>query len=434
MANIFTEQQRPFWKQTFYPIWFGQAFSLLGSRLVSFALIWHLAEQTERGVVLATAALVGLVPELILMPFAGACVDRWNRRRILIISDAIIALATAALALLFFFEGYTLWHIYVLMAIRAIGGAFHNPAMKASTTLLVPRERYTRIAGLNQLLDSLLEIATPALGAILLSWFGVSGILMIDVVTALIAITPLFFFSIPQPEKTVDDAGHKSFQRLLLDIKEGFQYVIEWKGLYYAFILATVSNALILPAFTLLPLLVIRDFEMDVAFLAAIQTTIGIAMAIGSAVISVWGGFNHKMLTMSLGIFLMGIGLLFFGLVPTSLILLVLVGAALFGFANPFHNAPMRGILQEQVEPAMQGRVFSLLVTAAKAATPIGMIVSGPLADYLNVQSWFIATATYCIVMAFALMAIPSIRNLEYGKNHHISEKIGNMMEMNSRN
>lgn len=430
MAQPFTEIEKPFWKQTFYPIWFGQAFSLLGSRLVSFALIWYLADQTEKGVVLATAALVGLIPELILMPFAGACVDRWNRRRILIISDAIIAAATLGLAVLVMTHSFSLWQIYLLMAIRSISGAFHNPAMKASTTLLVPKEKFTRIAGLNQLLDSLLEIATPALGAICLAWLNVGGVLLIDVATAAIAIIPLVFLSIPQPEAQTTDVSQRAFHRLITDVKEGFRYVVHWKGLFYAFSLATISNALILPAFTLLPLLVKRDLGMDIGTLAAIQTTIGVCMAIGSLIVSVWGGFKHRMLTMSLGIFLMGIGLFAFGMVTPTIMYMIFIGAGIFGFANPFHNAPMRSILQENIEPEMQGRVFSLLVTAARAATPIGMIVSGPLADYLDVQSWFLVTAIYCLFMAIALMAIPAIRNLEYGRNP-APVKINNFIQEN---
>ena len=130
------------------------------------------------------------------------------------------------------------------------------------------------------------------------------------------------------------------------------------------------------------------------------------------------------MLTMSIGIIVMGGGLLIFGLVPKDQAWIVFVGVAIFAFANPFHNAPMRSILRESIEPHMQGRVFALLTTAAKAAIPIGMIISGPLADTLDVQAWFIVTAVYCIFMGFTLLAIPATRNLEYGKKSAKTELI----------
>lgn len=417
MATQFSESEKPYWRRTFFPIWFGQSFSLLGSRLVTFSIMWHLAATTQRAVVLTITALVGLVPELLLMPFAGACVDRWNRRRILIFSDALIAIATFGMAILFFFQIEQLWHIYILMFIRAFAGAFHNPAMKASTSLLVPRERLTNVAGLNQFLDSTLEIATPALGAIAIATISIGGVLLIDMITALMAIIPLLFIGIPQPDRKFEDKRRTGpIQALISDVKSGFRYVTQWRGLFFAFLFATVSNFFILPAFNLLPIMVSRDFQYGVDVLAITNTIIGVAMAVGSIIISIWGGFRRKMFTMAMGVSLMGVGFLFFGIAPFNRYLFVLIGAAIFGLNNPFLNAPMSALLQESVEPEMQGRVFSLLVTTARAAIPLGMIVAGPLADRVNVQTWYIAGGIYCLFMGFALIAIPSIRNLDKGQ------------------
>ena len=417
MATQFSESEKPNWRRTFFPIWIGQSFSLFGSRLVTFAIMWHLAATTQRAMVLTITALVGLVPELVLMPFAGACVDRWNRRRILILSDAMIAIATLGMAILFYLQIEQLWHIYILMFIRAFAGAFHNPAMKASTSLLVPRERLTNIAGLNQFLDSTLEIATPALGAIAIATMSIGGVLLIDMVTALIAIIPLLFIAIPQPDRKPDQKKSTGpLQALNRDVKAGFQYVIQWKGLLLAFLFATVSNFFILPAFNLLPIMVSRDFQYGVDVLAITNTIIGIAMAVGSIIISIWGGFKRKMFTMAMGVSMMGVGFLFFGLAPFNRYLFVLIGAAIFGLNNPFLNAPMSALLQESVEPEMQGRVFSLLVTTARAAIPLGMIVAGPLADQVNVQTWYIAGGIYCLFMGISLISIPAIRNLDQGR------------------
>jgi MFS transporter, DHA3 family, macrolide efflux protein len=418
VATQFSESEKPYWRRTFFPIWVGQSFSLFGSRLVTFAIMWHLAATTQRAVVLTITALVGLLPELLLMPFAGACVDRWNRRRILIISDALIAIATFALAILFFLQIEQLWHIYILMFIRAISGAFHNPAMKASTSLLVPKERLTNIAGLNQFLDSALEIVTPALGAIAIATLSIGGVLLIDMITALMAIIPLLFVAIPQPDRKQEDKIRTGPLRALTrDVKSGFRYVIQWKGLFYAFLFATVSNFFILPAFNLLPIMVSRDFQYGVDVLAITNTIIGIAMAVGSIIISIWGGFKRKMFTMAIGVSMMGVGFLFFGLAPFNRYLFVLIGAAIFGLYNPFLNAPMSALLQESVAPEMQGRVFSLLVTTARAAIPLGMIVAGPLADQVNVQTWYIAGGIYCLIMGVSLVSIPAIRNLDRGRS-----------------
>ncbi len=190
------------WKRRFFTIWTGQAVSLFGSTLVQFALVWWLTKETGSATILATATLVALLPQIFLSPIAGALIDRWNRRRVLIIADGAIALFSLGLAVLFLLGKEQVWQIYVIMFIRSLGGAFHWPTMQASTSLMVPDSQLSRVAGLNQALQGAMSIVAPPLGALLLSALPMYGIILIDVVTACFAITPLFFIPIPQPVKT----------------------------------------------------------------------------------------------------------------------------------------------------------------------------------------------------------------------------------------
>jgi hypothetical protein len=184
----------------FFIIWTGQAFSLLGSELVQFALVWYLTTSTGSATVLTFASLVAMLPKIFLGPVVGALVDRWNRRVVMIAADSLIALVTAGLAALFALNLVQVWHIYVLLFVRALGGTFHYPAMTASTTLMVPEKHLSRIQGLNSALSGLMGILAPALGALSLNLLPMMGILAIDVGTALLAILPLCFVFIPQPE------------------------------------------------------------------------------------------------------------------------------------------------------------------------------------------------------------------------------------------
>ncbi len=186
------DQEHMNWKRKFFAIWGGQAFSLLGSQLVQFAIIWYLTERTGSATVLAMASMAGLLPGVFLSPFIGVLVDRWNRKRIMIVADAAIALLTFAMLILFALDIIEVWHIYVILFIRAIGGSFHNPAMTATTTLMVPHEHMTRIQGINQTLNGGLNIISAPLGALLLELLPMYGIVAIDVVTAAVAILPLF--------------------------------------------------------------------------------------------------------------------------------------------------------------------------------------------------------------------------------------------------
>src|SRR6266545_121195 len=138
------------WAGRFFTIWTGQAFSLFGSALVQFALIWWLTQKSGSATVLAIATLVGMLPQIVVGPFAGALVDRWNRRIVMIVADGTIALFSLLLAYSFASGRVQIWHVYAVMLLRAIGAAFHFPAMSASTPLMVQKEQLTRVNGLNQ--------------------------------------------------------------------------------------------------------------------------------------------------------------------------------------------------------------------------------------------------------------------------------------------
>lgn len=197
------------WMPPFFTIWTGQALSLLGSQMVQFALIWWLTKTTESATVLTTATLVGILPRVILGPFVGALVDRWNRRKIMLLADSGIALVTLILACLFYLNFVEIWIIYLTLFVRSLGSGFHSPAMTSSTSLMVPHDQLTRIQGMNQTLQNGLNIVSAPLGALLLEVLSVEGVLFIDVFSALFAIIPLLYIAIPQPEnKTLSQNGN----------------------------------------------------------------------------------------------------------------------------------------------------------------------------------------------------------------------------------
>ena len=417
MATQFNEHENPHWRRTFFPIWAGQAFSLIGSRLVGFALIWYLTESTGSAIVLTTVSLIGMLPEMLLAPFAGALVDRWNRQKVMIIADSMIALTTLFLGALFFLDLVQIWHIYVLMFIRSMGGAFHYPAMSASTSLLVPKERLTKIQGLNQFLQGALAIVAAPLGALALEYMEIGSILLIDVVTAIVAIAPLFFVTIPQPDViTTAEQRAKPIKTMLDDLKEGLQYVYHWKGLLYIMLFATGINAILNPAFSLMPLLVYEDFGLGAEEFAWIQMVMGVGMVAGSLILSVWGGFKKKVYTSAFGLMVGTIGLLMMSFAPTSAYWMLLVGIGIFGTTNPIVNGPILAIFQESVDPNMQGRIFSLIGTVSLAASPVGMLIAGPVSEWLGVQTWFLIGTIYIIFMCSSMILLPAIRNLEDDK------------------
>lgn len=408
------------WAVRFFTIWTGQAFSLFGSALVQFALVWWLTRETGSATVLATATLVALLPQIILGPFVGALVDRWNRRVIMIVADTSIALATLILFYLFVSDQIQIWHIYAILAIRSLGGAFHNPAMTASTSLMVPDKHLARVAGANQTLQGLLSIFAPPFGALLIELFSTQNVLLIDVGTAILAVLPLFFIPIPQPARhALQASGAIAKTSYLHDLREGFSYVVKWKGLLGILILAMLLNFMIVPASSLLPLVVTKVFNGGAAELGWVESVFGVGVIVGGVLLSIWGGFKRRIVTSLIGIIGIGLGVILTGLIPANMFYLLLAAQFLLGFMQVFVNGPLMAIMQSTVIPDMQGRVFSLLGAGAAAMMPLSLLIAGPVADALGVRFWYILGGTVCVLMTVASFFIPAIMNIE--DNHQAS-------------
>ncbi len=181
-------------------MWFGQVLSILGSSVVQFAVIWYLTEKTGSASVLALASLISGAPQVIIGPFAGALVDRWNRKLVMLVSDGFVAFLTLVMAALFTSGRIQTWHILTILFLRSMQGSFQWPAMRASVSLMVPKEHLSRLGGIDQAVDGLLNIIAPVLGALLLSLWKMQQVLMVDIFTALLAMSLLaFLVKVPQP-------------------------------------------------------------------------------------------------------------------------------------------------------------------------------------------------------------------------------------------
>ncbi len=405
----------PNWMKKFLPIWSAQLFSLLGSGLVQFALIWWITQQTGSAAYLAMATMVAVLPEVLLSPFAGALVDRLNRRYVMIVADALIALFTLTLAVLFALDLVQVWHIFVVMFLRALGSVFHWPAMQASTSLMVPEKHLARVAGINQALRGSLNIVAPPLGALLMSVLKFYQVISVDVITAIIAITPLLFIRIPQPVRA--DAGVVLTPKVLLhDVVEGFKYMKNWKGLLYLTFLAAMLNFLLAPAGTLSPLMVTQHFKAGVWELSMLESSMGIGVVIGGLMLGVWGGFKSKIVTSLTGVIGLGLGVLVFGLAPANAFWMGVVGMVLLGFMNPIANGPLQAIMQSKVAPEMQGRVMGTTGALCSAMMPLSMVVVAPVAEFLGLRVWYWVGGGLTILIGLAALFIPSIMALDHSQ------------------
>ncbi len=393
----------------FFVIWISQAASLVGSAVVNFALAWYLTQETGSATILATALMIAFLPQIILGPLIGPYIDRWDRKKIIIISDSFIAVVTAGLVLLFFTETIQIWHIYIAMIARSIGGTFHFPAMSASIPLIVPEKHLARVAGLNQMLNGVVNIVGPPAGAILMETLPMYGVLAVDIVTAIIAVGLIAVIGIPRPLRTTLTEKASA----LSDLLQGFRFIWSWKGLTILLGMAALTNFFLFPAFALTPVFVSEHLENDVLKLGWINSAFGIGIIGGGLLLGVWGGFKRRIYTVIMAIVIEGIATAFFGFTTAGTFFLGIACVFLLGAGISMANAPLMAIFQSVIPHDIQGRVFTIMGAVSAAATPIGLAAAGPLADSIGIRSLFYIAGIGTLIAGVIVLFLPAVMKLE---------------------
>lgn len=405
-----SETQWANWKPRFFTIWTGQALSMIGSALTQFVLVWWITQATGSPSALAVAGVVALLPTAIFGPLGGALADRWSRRAVMMVTDTITALSMAILVALFATDSVQLWQVYTLMFVRATMQAFQGPAMLASTPNLAPPEWLTRVAGMNQAMQGVLTIAAAPLGALALAFLPLQGALLIDVATAVLGITPLFFYRIPQPPPSAATTGNS----VIADIREGARYVVHHRGLLALYGVTGLVVLTVLPTFSLTPLLVTEHFQGGVNQVALMEGFAGIGIILGGVLVSLrtWGGRRIGLVMASFAVACGTVALT--ALTPASWLWLAVIWWTISGFAFSTGNAPMMAILQTIIPNELQGRAFSLLNVVFGLAGPLGLVIAGPLAEIVGVRGVFILGGTLsALICVVGYLASQSLRNIE---------------------
>jgi DHA3 family macrolide efflux protein-like MFS transporter len=351
---------------------------------------------------------MAVLPQVLIGPFAGAIVDRWSRRIVMMVSDSLVALSVLILAYLYMGGVVQVWQIYLIMFFRSTMDAFQWPAMQASTSMMVSREHLPRVAGLRQSLQGIVNILSPPLGALLLEMLPIYFVLGIDVFTALIAVGPLFFIHIPQPVRS-----SASTRNVLTDMKEGFVFLWERKTILKIIGIALLLNMLIGPAFSLMPLLVIQHFKGDAIQLAWLQSVSGIGLISGGLLLGIWGGFKRRVMTAFTALTLSGFGVIGIGLAPENMLHVAVASIFVFGFMNSVSNSCFFTINQILIPNELQGRVFTLVMSGSVAVMPVGLAMAAPVAEVIGINSWFLIAGGSTVLAGLYGLLTPSIRNIE---------------------
>lgn len=361
---------------TFALIWFGQVVSMFGTGLTAFALGVWVYQQTGSVTRFTLIAFFATLPAIVLSPLAGALVDRWDRKRAMIIADSGAALVTGVLVALLATGRLEIWNIYLIVAAGAAFNTLQFPAFSAAITLLVPKAHFGRASGMMQFGDAGAQILAPLAAGALLVAVGLTGVIAIDLATFVVAVATLLFAYVPAPPPVpaAPDAGPPS---LLAEARYGWTYIRQRPALLGLLAFFAMVNLLVPFCLVLATPLVLSFTTPD---------RLGVVLALGSAgglagglAMSVWGGPRRRILGI-VGLGPVGaLGFLLMGLRPS--VALVAAGLFVVFFAIPFANGCSQAIWQSKVEPALQGRVFAVRRMIAQMTAPAAFLIAGPLAD-----------------------------------------------------
>lgn len=370
--------RRPTGMQAFMIISIGQFVSLLGSGMTALGISIWAWQETGQATALSLAGFFFMGPTILLSPLAGALVDRSNRKLVMIVSDLAAGLMTAILLILSAMGELQIWHIYVTNAFSGAFQAFQFPAYSAAVSTMVAKEEYGRANGIQSLAAAASGILSPMAAAAAYGLIGITGIMVVDVVTFCVAIGVLLFVHVPQPAPSQDDKRVSLWQDSLF----GFRYIRERPSLLGLLTVFVALNLFISLAMNVTTPMVLARTGNNEVVLGTARSIAGVGMVVGSLLLSTWGGPKRRVygvLGGMIGSALLGPMLL--GLARG--LPLWSVGGFLMGFFMPLLNGSSQAIWQAKVPPALQGRVFAVRRLIAQVLAPIAMLAAGPLADYV---------------------------------------------------
>ena len=396
-------QRRPTGLVGFTVVWIGQVVSLLGTAMSNFALTLWAYEVTGRATPLAMIGFFFLIPQVVLGPFVGVLVDRGNRKLMMMLSDLAAAFTTVIVLILYATDNLQIWHLYVTATIAGAFQGFQWPAYSVAITLMLPKEHYARANGMLEMAGRGSAVFAPLLAGALIGPLGLAGILIVDLVSAAVAIGTLLFAHIPQPSRT--EADQERAGGLFNEVAYGFRYIFarpSLLGLQMVFMVANFFDHL---GFSVLaPMILGRTGSNELIF-GSVQSAGAIGGVVGGLTMSAWGGPKRRVHGVLLGWFCAGLlGQMVMGLGQA----LPVWAAAMFlrTFVGPILNGSNQAIWQAKVPPGVQGRVFATRATIAWLVMPLGKLLAGPLADQVlepamaegsslaGVLGWLVGTGT----------------------------------------
>ncbi len=361
--------------RTFIIIGIGQLVSILGTGLTNFAIGIWVYQSTRSVTKFALTILAVSIPSILISPFAGALVDRWDRRRTMILGDSVAGFCSLAIALLLYFESLQVWHVCLIIAVAAAAGVLHSLAYTASIPLLVSKEQLSRVSGIMQIGPALAQIASPLAAGMMLAFMPVYWVMVVDFATFLFAVSTLLIVHIPRPAATVE--GESAKGSLWSEAAFGWAYIKARPGLIWLLVFFAVINFNMGMSNVVLTPMLLGMASIEVV--GRIASIASLGLLVGSIALSIWGGPRRRIQGVLGFTVMLGLCLILMGLRP-SVALIAIAGFG-FVFTVPIIDGCNQAIWLSKTPLDVQGRVLSIRMMVVWSASPLAYLIAGPLTD-----------------------------------------------------
>ncbi|MFX1499769.1 MAG: MFS transporter [Promethearchaeota archaeon] len=411
--------------------WSGQLFSLLGSTVVFFVIVIWIAETYHDPMISAFAIFLYSGMMAICLPFAGVIADRLNRKVVILVADSLQAFATFILILLFQFKIANIWIVFIFISLRSAFQAFHLPTVSAIIPIMVPKDKLSRINGINFLFTGVVQLLAPLIGAILLLFLPFFLIFWVDIITFFIAVIPLLLISIPSVKQSslIDNKIEKS--SFFKEFRLGIKTLKMIPGIIILIVLSMFLNFILRPIDSLMVLYILDFHRGTVGHVALVEMLFTGGMISGAIFTSIKKNWNKKIRVIFISLVVALVGYFIFAIAPSGSFYILGLGGIILGFNMPIINALYQTFIQETVPANKLGRVTSIDYSLSSAISPLGSLFSGSIAVLLGIQSLFIYCSLIGILCTIGTWTFTGIRKVNLDSKEaleEINEKIENMV------
>jgi MFS family permease len=357
----------------------GQLVSILGSAMSNFAIGIWIWQTTGKATPFSIITVAFVLPGLLFTPIAGVLVDRWPRKWSLILPAVVSSVIMGIFLYLFKTNQVRLEYIYTGAFVMGIANSFEFPAFTSLITLMLPKDEFTKGNGYMALIESAPGILAPILASFLLSFLGIPGILLIDILSFLVVIAVIIKTPIPEISAVIEKSSYR-LKQIAEEAWEGFQFIGARKSLLYLLLMWFFLNFFGGFGQTLFTPYILAKTNNNKLFLGTVNSAFGIGGILAGFLMTVWKG-PRKKITGLLGGVLFACSAAFLFAFCQNIYQFVTV-ALISSFSNTFAYAFSQAIWQMKVPIQLQGRVFSARKIIAQSPGPISMAISGPLVDY----------------------------------------------------